>query len=448
MSREVAREREALYRQHAAEALFGGDIDDDRSIAAIRGMVAGGKRVLSKEALASLESVKVKDLKEADRTCIICYNEFGVSNPEGEIENPIRLPKCKHVFGDKCIKKWFEDSDSCPYCRDKLPSELAVRKGIMADRANQYRLAHREQLRQISLAQREQLRTHMAAQRSRYSYTPAGIPSVPVDSDGSSSATAQQIQDDYDYMMARQAEVWLGGRNGTGDSPERRRQARGRHAHTAIRAPLYLSSRPTSVGSARLSNPSFTYQPPSRYTDYGVQSRRNAATSGSDARETASEREVGEVREPSSDSPGYHNSGPTSSSESSGSVDHTPPRNSRLPVGSSVPVEEASPPVAVGSGVTPRQVPSGTRFNFESHSAVTSVPSTNASNRQSSGQSSGGSDRSQQQQDRSQAIPSFGSLLGDNAAARFGADSSHDMDDLTSIGRIGVGIPHGWGSIN
>ncbi len=146
--------------------------------------MAGGKRVPSKEALSSLESVKVKDLTDADRSeqfsyniyitanivlaCIICYNEFGVSNPEGEIENPIRLPKCKHIFGDKCIKKWFEDSDSCPYCRDKLPSELAVRKNMAYQ---SYRLAHREQMRLAS------------AQRSRYSYMPPGIPSVPVDSD-------------------------------------------------------------------------------------------------------------------------------------------------------------------------------------------------------------------------------------------------------------------------
>lgn len=68
LSREMGRDREALYRQHAAEALFGSDLDDERSIAAIRGAVAGGKRVLSKEALASLEVVKVKDLKEADRS--------------------------------------------------------------------------------------------------------------------------------------------------------------------------------------------------------------------------------------------------------------------------------------------------------------------------------------------------------------------------------------------
>ena len=58
--------------------------------------------------------------------CVICYNEFGVENPEGINEAPLRLPNCKHVFGDHCIKKWFEESDSCPYCRDKVPSELAL----------------------------------------------------------------------------------------------------------------------------------------------------------------------------------------------------------------------------------------------------------------------------------------------------------------------------------
>jgi hypothetical protein len=55
--------------------------------------------------------------------CIICYNEFGVKNPDGFIERPVRLPKCKHIFGDRCLKQWLQDSDSCPYCRDKLPSE-------------------------------------------------------------------------------------------------------------------------------------------------------------------------------------------------------------------------------------------------------------------------------------------------------------------------------------
>ncbi|KAM0260483.1 hypothetical protein ACHAQJ_002715 [Trichoderma viride] len=81
------------------------------------------KKMHSKFALRLLESIKIEDLPEKERTCVICYNDFGVETPEGVNESPLRLPKCKHVFGDMCIKRWLEESDSCPYCRDKLQPE-------------------------------------------------------------------------------------------------------------------------------------------------------------------------------------------------------------------------------------------------------------------------------------------------------------------------------------
>ncbi|KAI0405000.1 hypothetical protein F4802DRAFT_210133 [Xylaria palmicola] len=84
---------------------------------------ACGKRVASRKAIASLQSVDIADLPESERSCVICYNDFGVENPEGINEAPLRLPKCKHIFGDHCIKKWFQEADSCPYCRDKVHSE-------------------------------------------------------------------------------------------------------------------------------------------------------------------------------------------------------------------------------------------------------------------------------------------------------------------------------------
>ncbi|KAI0433481.1 hypothetical protein F5Y09DRAFT_338701 [Xylaria sp. FL1042] len=104
---------------------FQGAISDGEGPATSR-FVRGGpaKRVASKKALASLETVSITDLPESERTCVICYNDFGVANPEGVNEAPLRLPKCKHVFGDHCIKKWFQESDSCPYCRDKVHSEF------------------------------------------------------------------------------------------------------------------------------------------------------------------------------------------------------------------------------------------------------------------------------------------------------------------------------------
>ncbi|KFY37107.1 hypothetical protein V494_04893, partial [Pseudogymnoascus sp. VKM F-4513 (FW-928)] len=95
----------------------------ERSRAARRAALAAAKLVASPAALASLEKVELSSLAGDDRNCIICYNEFGIKNPDGNIECAVRLPKCKHVFGDHCLKHWLKDSDSCPYCRDKLPSE-------------------------------------------------------------------------------------------------------------------------------------------------------------------------------------------------------------------------------------------------------------------------------------------------------------------------------------
>ncbi|KAF7555626.1 hypothetical protein G7046_g6515 [Stylonectria norvegica] len=79
--------------------------------------------VASRKTLQSLIPVSIEDLSETDKTCVICYNDYGAETPEGNREAPVRLPKCRHVFGNCCIKTWLEDSDSCPYCRDKLHSE-------------------------------------------------------------------------------------------------------------------------------------------------------------------------------------------------------------------------------------------------------------------------------------------------------------------------------------
>ncbi|KAF9769026.1 hypothetical protein IL306_013611 [Fusarium sp. DS 682] len=119
------------YHGHHEHALHSPDISDSspeaddafiRQMQLVRGSLTT-KMVASRATLQSLQSVKLEDLPETDRSCVICYNEYGVETPEGINEAPLRLPKCGHLFGDHCIKKWLEDSDSCPYCRDRLPSE-------------------------------------------------------------------------------------------------------------------------------------------------------------------------------------------------------------------------------------------------------------------------------------------------------------------------------------
>ncbi|KAG5976554.1 hypothetical protein E4U58_002206 [Claviceps cyperi] len=93
-----------------------------RQLQAIRGATSR-KLVASKAALQSLETVEMCSLAENEKTCVICYNDYGVASPEGVVEEPTRLPLCKHIFGDLCIKKWLGDSDSCPYCRRRMQSE-------------------------------------------------------------------------------------------------------------------------------------------------------------------------------------------------------------------------------------------------------------------------------------------------------------------------------------
>lgn len=55
---------------------------------------------------------------------MICYLEFGAPNQDGLCESAVRLPKCRHIFGDNCLRRWLQESARCPYCRDRLPSNL------------------------------------------------------------------------------------------------------------------------------------------------------------------------------------------------------------------------------------------------------------------------------------------------------------------------------------
>ncbi|KAK3952048.1 hypothetical protein QBC32DRAFT_150766 [Pseudoneurospora amorphoporcata] len=118
--RSISEEEAARLEERAAEF-------QERAAQMVRArQVARGqstKKVASKKAIESLEPVNVADLPETDRICDICYNDYGTVSPEGVTEQPLRIPMCKHVFGEHCIKKWFQDSNSCPYCRAELPTQ-------------------------------------------------------------------------------------------------------------------------------------------------------------------------------------------------------------------------------------------------------------------------------------------------------------------------------------
>lgn len=268
-----------------------------------------------------------------------------------------------------------------------------------------------------------------------------------------SPSAVQRAHEEYEFLMARQADAWSyspPNRNPNVDSPERRRQARGRH--NAIRGPHFLG-RPTSVGSARASNPSFTHPPPRNFADL-YSPRRNAASEAAarEARE-ARERESRASILASAVSPFRASWDQLTSDPSSGPspAGRTPPS---LPAGSSVPREEASPPVAVGSGVSARRLvdqrnSAASRRSVDSDNSDFMFDSPNDPRSRQSPEEPSIEARHPHQIEPSTGVPSFGALLEvSNNTARFGSDSSSDIDDLARISRMDAGIPPGWGSIN
>ena len=173
---------------------------------------APAKPKISQAALDSLIPVTEKELEAEgeEKACIICYNDFHVSNPEGVIEKPFRLPKCRHVFGDICIKQWFEDNTTCPYCRDKLPVEVVDHRSRMEDALYQ---VHALRVRQARLSrERNEIRNSQNDLRNARAHNR--------NSDGS-SRYASIIDDLFDPD--------------TPESPRRnQRQARGPPSHRGL----------------------------------------------------------------------------------------------------------------------------------------------------------------------------------------------------------------------
>jgi hypothetical protein len=50
-----------------------------------------------------------------DPNCSICLLQFGEPS-EGGVEFPVK-PPCGHIFGEKCLGTWPNETENCPYRR-------------------------------------------------------------------------------------------------------------------------------------------------------------------------------------------------------------------------------------------------------------------------------------------------------------------------------------------
>lgn len=71
--------------------------------------------------LSRLPDVDLNDFPN-DTICNICMEPFGGTE---DSESPVQLP-CRHLVGRKCISRWLETKNSCPFCRRVLfePEDL------------------------------------------------------------------------------------------------------------------------------------------------------------------------------------------------------------------------------------------------------------------------------------------------------------------------------------
>ena len=64
--------------------------------------------------------LETSTLSPEDRDCTICQEAFQgpgrVTRSQAGRECAIELP-CGHIFGENCIMRWLEESDTCPQCR-------------------------------------------------------------------------------------------------------------------------------------------------------------------------------------------------------------------------------------------------------------------------------------------------------------------------------------------
>ncbi|XP_016178620.1 E3 ubiquitin-protein ligase RING1-like [Arachis ipaensis] len=72
----------------------------------------------SKNAIESLEKVKLENNNHLAERCSICLTEFDYGDDAEQVSS---MP-CKHVYHQECLIQWLKTSHLCPLCRYPMPT--------------------------------------------------------------------------------------------------------------------------------------------------------------------------------------------------------------------------------------------------------------------------------------------------------------------------------------
>lgn len=74
--------------------------------------------------LQNLKLAKIADLTDSTTgnvTCGICLGDLADDATPGESERAVHLHS-SHFYGEECIRRWLQENDNCPHCREKVHS--------------------------------------------------------------------------------------------------------------------------------------------------------------------------------------------------------------------------------------------------------------------------------------------------------------------------------------
>ena len=142
----------------------------------------------AKSSIDALPTVKItqKHLKSSDSHCPVCKEEF-------ELKSEVKQMPCKHMYHSECIVPWLVQHNSCPVCRQELPSATS------------------SQNRTTTRNNRSSSNERRSPFSSFWPFRSSGSTSNSTHNRGSSASNSDGTDENHNYHQQQQSHMGYGG---------------------------------------------------------------------------------------------------------------------------------------------------------------------------------------------------------------------------------------------